>query len=511
MSENNDRYGWMRIIRAVAGPAFLAPMALWAANVGRFVDVPVAVAAGCVVLCVAVLAAKAAGAAHGGHLVGAQLATLVFWRWSVVPFEWFGSVVADLIAATIAVLIVIAIGFRLKTFEWLPTVLGTAVGVAALSMAVTGLLGQPSSSVAASRPPALLSEAAIGDDILFLVLDGYTGPLILERDFDFDMSETIDLLGELGFEVPAAAWSNYTYTINSVPSLLELDYLTLVGDDLRLGADDRANRVVVAGDAGLMKWLADLGYRITKFESGWEDDRCGIVDQCFRASRTVGLTSWILLLRTPFRSVVSAKRLHPYPAAAISTLNELPDVLMEAGSNETPDFILAHVVSPHGPYALSGDCEVKDKGGVAATTGPRAHEAALAAERSGYADQVECLNRHLVGLAQLIASTEMTVLIAGDHGSATRGQLSRQQSDWSPEDLTERFGIFVATRTDAACRVTGASLVNVSREVVGCALGIDFPPLADRYYSSKPDSSGLVDVTDQMGAATSTLTRYLAP
>lgn len=498
-------------MRALAGPAFLAPMALWASNAGRFVDVPVVITAGCLVFCVAVLATKAAGARDGGHLVGAQLATLVFWRWSLVPFYWFGSVAVDLVVAAIALLFVIGIGSRLSTFEWLPKVLGTALGVASLSMAVTGLLGQRQAPVIVSEPPTSLLGATVGDDILFLVLDGYTSPWILERDFGLDMSDTVDFLEDQGFEVPEAAWSNYTYTINSVPSLLEMNYVALDGDAFGRGPDDQAGRQVVSGDAGLMKWLADLGYRITKFESGWEDDRCGSVDKCFRASRTVGLTNWILLLRTPLRSIVSAERLHPYPAAAVSTLNELPDVVREASSNGTPDFILAHVVSPHSPYALSGECEVREKG-IAVSGRPTTHDSALMAERDGYVGQVNCLNQHLVELARLISSTGMTVLITGDHGSAIRGQLSRDPSDWTPEDFTERFGVFLATRTDDACRITGVSLVNVSRQVVGCALGIEFPLLDDRYYGSIPDSPGLVDVTAQMNAASRPLARsHAAP
>lgn len=503
MTDGPRRLGWAPIFRALFGPAFLGPMALWASNAGRFVDVAVVIAAGCGVLAIGTLLTRFARPRHSGHLVGAQLAVLVFWSWKLVPFVWVGNVAGDLIAALVAILAVVLLGSRLHTFGTLSKVLGTAIGVAAISMGVTGWLGDRAAvRVADSPAPSAMIGNSPGSDILFFVFDGYASPLVLDRDFGFQMPHTVDVLEASGFRVQDSAWSNYSFTIDSVPSLLQLQYLALRQDDLLVGPDPGVSRSLVAGNEGLISWLGEIGYHTTKFESGWEDDRCGRVDTCIRASRVAGLTSWILWQRTPLRAVAGDLLLHPYPAAALSIMDKLPAVIAEAASNDRPDFILVHVVLPHPPYALSSTCDPKTALNRDTSDLAEAGTNSIAGqERNGYVNQVMCANSYLEAIAPIVGSSEMTVLVTGDHGSSVRGQVSKQPMSWSAEELTERFGIFLATRTASGCVVGSHSLINVSREVVGCALDIEIPPLEDHHYASIPDREGLVDVTGQLEAA----------
>ena len=503
MTQNTDRIGWGRIGRALFGPAFMAPMGLWASNAGRFVDVAVVLAAGSAVLLIGTLVTRLAGPRHVGHLVAAQAATLVFWSWKIVPYEWFNSGTIDVTAGIATLLAAVWVGSHLRSFEWLPTVLGTAIGVTALSMAVTGFFGdQASVAASAVQPPESMVGVSAGTDILLFVVDGYTSPYILNRDFGFDSTGTAEALEASGFDVFPEAWANYSYTIDSIPSLLQLDYLDLSGSDLETGPPPGFGRGLIAGDTGLMAWLSDIGYRTTKFESGWEDDRCGKVDRCIRSSRVVGLTGWILWRRTPFRAIAGGRLVHPYPATALSVLDQLPGVVSEASSNGQSDFILAHIVSPHPPYALSADCLVDAPFGDPEAGPPGVgDDLAERQERMGYTRQVACVNTHLEALARMVEATDMTVLVTGDHGSEIRGQVARHPDTWTEEDLTERFGIFVAVRTPDGCHVSEDTLLNVAREVIGCALSVELPILEDRYYASIPDGAGLAEVTEKLDPA----------
>lgn len=501
MTSRSEHLRWVPIVRALFGPAFIGPMALWASNAGRFVDVAIVIGAGSVVLVTGALITRRLQARHSGHLVGAQLAVLVFWTWRVVPFAWFGSAPVDVIVGFGAIWGVVVLGTRLRSFVTLPAVLGTAFGVAAIAMSVTGWLGDQPARVADVAAPAAILGSSAGADILVVILDGYTSPLVLNRDFSFEPGQTVGVLEAAGFRVQDAAWSNYSFTIDSVPSLLRLQYLPMMEDDLFLGPDPGSSRSLIAGNEGLAAWLGEIGYRTTKFESGWEDDRCGLVDRCVRASRVGGLTSWILWQRTPLRAIVGEFLLHPYPAAALSIMDELPTVIAEAGNNRIPDFIQVHIVSPHPPYALSASCEPRKDSDQSSLSVAGDTESAVDQERNGYLDQVTCINSYLEALAPIISAADMTVLITADHGSSVRGQVSKQPMSWTNDDLMERFGIFLATRTTGGCYVTSDSLVNVSREVIGCALAIDLPSLPDRHYASTPDGDGLVDVTGQLEAA----------
>lgn len=415
----------MPLARALFGPAFLAPMGLWASNAGRFVDVPVVLVAASLVLGVAVIVTKLARARHVGHLVGAQAATIVFWSWTAVPVGWFASGGWDLGAGVAVIAVAASMGSQLRSFEWLPMVFGTVLGVAALSMAVTGWLGDrstvDSSDVAAPGP---LVVAQPGTDILILVVDGYTSPSNLERDFSYEMADTAAVLEGAGFSVLPATLSNYSFTIHSVPSLLQLGYLPPREGNLLIGPSPGNERSSVAGETGLMVWLADIGYHITKFESGWEDDRCGRVDVCIDAPRVGGLTAWVLWRRTPFRVVADDLLVHPYPVTALSVLDQLPAIVAEAASNGRPDFIMAHVVSPHAPYALTADCDIRERFENVFISGAlgSGFDGPDGEEREGYLSQVDCINTHLVALAENPSSAGMSVLITGDHGSDIRGQ-----------------------------------------------------------------------------------------
>lgn len=498
-TSENPSLGWFHLGGLLVGSAVVGPASIWATNAGRNVDVPMVIGAGLLVLVAGVIVATLARGRKTGHLVAAQAATLVFWSWQVVPVTWFPSPAGDTVAGLLAVAIGAWIASRLSVFEWLPAVFGVGFGVASLSMIVTGFVGDWSNTVLPDPSlPIELVGASADADVVVLVLDAHAGPSILTEFFNYDMGPTVVGLEQAGFSVVDPTFSNYTMTYYSVSSLLSLDYLADAGGE-ESPALSRLVRRVVAGDAGIMSWMSDAGYYVTKLESGWEEDRCGDVSRCIRQPSFGGVTGWLLIGRTPFRSFRTS---HPYPTTALEVLESLPGLVVEAAANDRPDFIMAHVLSPHAPLFLTAACHnryVEGLGGVNVGS-PLMSPAVAKARADAYAGQVQCVGLHLRRLADAVVGTDTVVLLVGDHGSDIDGQTYFPLQQWTERQLLERFSVFAAVKAPSSCGQTPDTVVNLSRYVFGCALNVDLPDLPDRFLGSAGHASPIVDVTSRVSA-----------
>ena len=69
-----------------------------------------------------------------------------------------------------------------------------------------------------------------------IIADAYGGQAVLEEFYDFDNSDFVTELADLGFSVPYGVVANYSHTLLSVSSLLEMEYVAersaLSGADL---------------------------------------------------------------------------------------------------------------------------------------------------------------------------------------------------------------------------------------------------------------------------------------
>ena len=203
--------------------------------------------------------------------------------------------------------------------------------------------------------------------------------------------------------------------------------------------------------------------------------------------------------KTPMRGLAREWIGHPYSRTALATSEGLPGVVASAASNDRPDFIFAHVVAPHRPFLLSAECVLTaQRDPQLIEVGPETVSSEVdGLLRQAYVAQVGCVNRLIESIAESVSGTRTTVLITGDHGSDLLRQMFIDPVDWSEDQLVERFSVFVALRTIDGCEAGGASLVNVARSVVGCATGVDFVPVDDRYFGSSM-GGGLAELTAKM-------------
>jgi hypothetical protein len=81
----------------------------------------------------------------------------------------------------------------------------------------------------------------------------------------------------------------------------------------------------------------------------------------------------------------------------------------------------------------------------------------------------------IVEIAEL-AGPNSAMVITGDHGTWTGGQLGVPPEKWSDADIAERLGIFLAYRLPDPCAEPSTSVnTDVVRAMMACALEIDMP------------------------------------
>jgi hypothetical protein len=79
-------------------------------------------------------------------------------------------------------------------------------------------------------------------------------------------------------------------------------------------------------------------------------------------------------------------------------------------------------------------------------------------------------------------ANDAIVVMFGDHGSDSGGQLSMDGSDWTDADIRERFGVFFAGYGPGCDFEDIGTLVNVSRRIVSCLSDEEFADLPSRAF-----------------------------
>jgi hypothetical protein len=326
-------------------------------------------------------------------------------------------------------------------------------------------------------------------DVLVVVLDAYGGADVLADYYGFDNTPTLNVLQARGFEAPRGILANYGRTQLSIPTVLQLDYVTDVAD--LTDHDIKALLGVLGGDNKLATALKTQGYRTVQVESGWLGSRCSrVVDICV-TSPWPDETFYDSVYRSALVGLPGFELGRPFTIGALHASewlrNEMPAYL----GDDRPDFIFAHVLLPHPPLFLSSECVPDWRGGAdgfaIGRMGYGVEETAAA--RALYVQQVECANRLMMEVSDMLDDQDVVVFM-GDHGPDSQAQMFMQSEDWSEDQRNERFETFLAARVPG-CDMSGIeSLVNVGRRMLSCLSGDPFPDLPTRIFDIYKTAAG---------------------
>jgi Sulfatase len=322
-------------------------------------------------------------------------------------------------------------------------------------------------------------------DIYLMVLDEYANSEVLKEQFQFDNRVFEDSLRRLGFTIPALVRSNYVHTVLSLPSLLNFSHLTSLAAELGERSTDATLPNHLLENSRTVAFLKGQGYRFLFFPSQWwpSTTSSSSADWQFEAwdGFDLGREATRSDFRRSFLSTTALSFLGPayhWDADHVKrTLAALADVPQRA----EPTFAFAHLLSPHWPYVLAADCTVAKP---AVITG-RAHR------QRAYLDQLQCLNRLLLGTVSAIlerSSSPPIIILQGDHGTnLLRYSDAPSAGAVTPDQARERFGAFGAYHVPhggGRLFTNTVTMVNVFQKVLSFYFGARIEPAADDLYLS---------------------------
>ncbi len=271
-------------------------------------------------------------------------------------------------------------------------------------------------------------------DIYYIILDSYTRADVLQGLFGYDNSDFIQALEKRGFYVAKQSRSNYTDTVFSMSSSLNMSHVNTIPEFLRPnmgGADKETLQDMLSflvKQNRVRSFLLQQGYSFVSFDNSFERINIKSAD-FYEKSPVIGMFNpWaafdlILLHSTlgkvyfdwrgeengPLQSVFDDHR-----ARILFTLDNLDKYADQKGSY----FIYAHIISPHSPYIFGPNGEER-RGADPFTLLDNFNDDW---SPDLYRDQVIYINKKVIETIDRIlikSDLKPIIIIQADHGNRT--------------------------------------------------------------------------------------------
>ena len=269
-------------------------------------------------------------------------------------------------------------------------------------------------------------------DIYYIILDAYAREDVLKEYLDFDNTDFIDGLGQMGFYISRCSQSNYSLSAISLASSLNMNYIDQLGIDLNqvdLGAMGLMTRSSI-----VRRNLENLGYQVIAFESGYFVTEWHDADYYWSYSSHVPqLPFGVNAFESMYISTTIGKVLYDFqsylPQELITFLNRAYterreqilltlDRLESVPDIEGPKFVMAHIIAPHAPFVFGPQGEDIHQENVFTLRGD-VTEPSKAEWIEGYLGQLIYINSRIEHILQVILDKSISppiIIIQADHG-----------------------------------------------------------------------------------------------
>jgi hypothetical protein len=318
-----------------------------------------------------------------------------------------------------------------------------------------------------NQPGRLMAEFTDRPDIWLVVLDGYAGNSLYRADgLEEESPSILPGLESVGFTTFRSAYASYPTSVASIASILDITYVLEDGAVL----DESSVRDlygVIGGESRFVDVLDRNGYTTTMLESGWSGSQCGTqFDNCIPSS-FLDEAMFKFAEQTILRDVTLDLWGHAFTSGSRGTMSWMLENASKLNDDGTPDFVFAHVMSPHPPFLLDRRCELRrDVDSISLAF--IAPDTSLDQQVDGYRQQVACLDEFMMEFAQQVDDDSLIIYVS-DHGTDRRGQVAKEPSEWTHEDLEERMNVLLAMRYPGSCSIAdGLVTPSVLHRVLTC-------------------------------------------
>jgi len=354
--------------------------------------------------------------------------------------------------------------------------------------------------------PVPTQEISEKPDIYYFILDRYSSNKTLKNTYHYDNAAFTEFLQDKGFYVTESSFANYENTPLSLSSSLNLDYIQALDEEVAKNPtsfEDGLYDLLNNHRAG--NFLKSLGYTYYHLGSWWQSTNQNMsADYNLRPMDEFTIK---LLDQTILPSVLmqASKVFHFKNYYNISSVHyaialEQFQKIAEISHQNSPKFILAHILLPHPPYVFNENCN-------------RIYELQADIEKKDtlpyYLNQLTCTNQKLETLINVITSnseTQPIIILQADEGSYPIVNPVNQTYEMSGnETLREKFGIFSAyyfPNFDRSLFYSDISPVNSLRLVFDYYFKTGTKVLPDKSYLSqgKDHLFEFIDITDRLTA-----------
>ena len=338
-------------------------------------------------------------------------------------------------------------------------------------------------------PAAWTASAGLPTPDIFLILpDGHGRLDVLAERYGYDSSEFAGALTAAGLSESPNSYANHSLTRYSLSVLLNGRPLSELGQDMAGPADDQNSYRVLLRSSGI-SMLEAAGYETTIISSGFDHLPLRDVD------RYVDVGPNTELEQTLWGSWAIGKAVDglvdTYPARSrtrvLGEAQALKDVAHR--SDGRPQFVLAHLPSPHWPEVLSGDCSLRPRDAYTLGAIGRDGRAGDATAVRIAAEQTRCVDALLADAVREIvqARPNAIVIVLSDHGPEERLDFSAPDAAGTHDRMANLFW----ARTPGKPRLfpNDVTLVNVLPILANAYLGTNLPLHPNDLYLGPIDSS----------------------
>lgn len=261
-------------------------------------------------------------------------------------------------------------------------------------------------------------------DIYYIVLDSYTRGDILKSYFDFDNSKFLNELQNMGFYVANCAESNYNFTLGSISTTLNMDYLSSF--DIPAPADHQNTQPYInhLQDNLVMKSLQEKGYQIVSFENEFPWLEWKNADIYIRPPAENVLTNNLHPFELLYIQGTMLRYFADFDTSTDIVSNKMTkynlakfqlEQLGKINNKPSPKFVLIDLEVSHGPFVFNSDGTLNKDSGKKASYNP----SNLAEFKRGYIQSIEFLNKEMVNIVHNIligSDTPPVIILQADHG-----------------------------------------------------------------------------------------------
>lgn len=397
-----------------------------------------------------------------------------------------------------------------------PAELTKTANVIAVVMLLPSFLGigafawrerQAKAGIAEGSPGTVVEESAAQKrlpDVYYIILDGYAHKKTLADAYALDNSAFYGFLREKDFFLAEKSIANYSHTINSLASSLNMKYLDDVSRSYGKKMKNTGPLAARIENNEVTKFLKGKGYAFITFNSGFKPTAHNrFADAELSGGVFKSMFSEDNFLPALLVQMSAMRHLQQYggiPEAAnanlisfvFDKLAALPEFDLPAQTGRRPIYVFAHIEAPHEPYVFDENCAQEKKPFT-------------------YISNLKCVNTKVmraVGEILRKSAEPPVIILQSDHGwspdwpplpvAATEENLDKL----APELIQERMRNFIAVYAPESQKkksfYAAMSPVNIFRIIFDDYFGADFEHLPDKSFLV-PDAAYMLDVIEVTG------------